>query len=162
LALFYGRYLHQVLGVPVGLIHNACGGASAEAWMDRKVLESDPQFEVIIGTAQKLEARASGEKGLAKYEADLIAYDQEMAAGAQERGKNPQSDLPRPHRPPDPRDYMAGPLRPGNLFNGVLRPTIGYGIKGVIWYQGESNTRSAWLYRKLFPSLITEWRNVWG
>ena len=32
---------------------------------------------------------------------------------------------------------LTGQHRPGNLYNGVLKPFIGYGIKGAIWYQGE-------------------------
>ena len=46
----------------------------------------------------------------------------------------------------------AGNTRPGNLYNGVLKPTIGYGIKGAIWYQGESNAGRAYQYRDLFPA----------
>jgi sialate O-acetylesterase len=47
-------------------------------------------------------------------------------------------------------------------WNGVLLPTIGYGIRGVIWYQGESNATRAWEYRALFPLMIQHWRQQWG
>ena len=43
----------------------------------------------------------------------------------------------------------------------MLHPTIGYGIKGVIWYQGESNASRAYQYRKLFPFMIQNWRDEW-
>src|SRR6202000_3466414 len=56
----------------------------------------------------------------------------------------------------------TGFKRPGNLYNAMLSPIMGYGIKGALWYQGESNTRVGWEYRRLFPALITEWRRVWG
>jgi sialate O-acetylesterase len=49
-----------------------------------------------------------------------------------------------------------------SLYNAMINPLIGYGIKGVIWYQGESNQSKATEYRTLFPDLITSWRNVWG
>ena len=57
---------------------------------------------------------------------------------------------------------MRGNFRPGNIYNGVLLPTIGYGIKGVIWYQGESNAGRAYQYRDLFPLMIKTWRDLWG
>ena len=57
---------------------------------------------------------------------------------------------------------MRGNSRPGNIYNGVLKPTIGYGIRGVIWYQGESNAGRAYQYRDLFPLMIKSWRDEWG
>ncbi len=48
-----------------------------------------------------------------------------------------------------------------SMYFGMLSPLIGYGIKGVIWYQGESNTGRAKEYQSLFPALITSWREEW-
>ena len=48
------------------------------------------------------------------------------------------------------------------LYNGMIRPLVGYGIKGAIWYQGENNTAHAWQYRSLFPLMINDWRKQWG
>jgi sialate O-acetylesterase len=56
---------------------------------------------------------------------------------------------------------LTGNARPGNIYNGVLKPTIGYGIRGVIWYQGESNAGRAYQYRDLFPLMIQSWRDEW-
>ena len=39
---------------------------------------------------------------------------------------------------------------------------VGYGIKGAIWYQGESNRNEADKYARLFPEMIENWRSVWG
>jgi sialate O-acetylesterase len=60
------------------------------------------------------------------------------------------------------KGQMTGNHRPGNIYNGVLKPTIGFGIKGVIWYQGESNAGRAYQYRELFPLMIKSWRDEWG
>jgi sialate O-acetylesterase len=59
-------------------------------------------------------------------------------------------------------DLLAGQYRPANLYNGVLHPTIGYGIRGAIWYQGENNVSRAHQYRDLFPLMIQAWRDKWG
>jgi len=48
------------------------------------------------------------------------------------------------------------------LYNAMIHPLVGYGIKGVIWYQGEANQSKAKEYRTLFPDLITSWRTSWG
>ncbi len=51
---------------------------------------------------------------------------------------------------------------PTLLFNGMIAPLIPYGIKGAIWYQGESNTGNPELYKTLFPLMIKNWREEWG
>jgi sialate O-acetylesterase len=48
------------------------------------------------------------------------------------------------------------------LYNGMLYPVIGYGIRGAIWYQGESNQGRPDRYEDLFPAMVKEWRKVWG
>ncbi len=51
---------------------------------------------------------------------------------------------------------------PSQLYNAMVAPIISYPIKGVIWYQGESNAWEAYRYRKLFPEMINDWRAKWG
>lgn len=53
------------------------------------------------------------------------------------------------------------PKNGGQLYNGMIAPLIPYAIKGVIWYQGESNAGRAWQYRSLFPAMIQNWRDDW-
>ena len=59
-------------------------------------------------------------------------------------------------------------FKPGNpnqasvLFNGMVNPIVPYGIRGAIWYQGESNRDRAAQYAKLFPAMITDWRERFG
>ncbi len=48
------------------------------------------------------------------------------------------------------------------LYNGMVCPLVGFGIKGVIWYQGENNAPRAYEYRTLFPAMIEDWRQKWG
>ena len=51
---------------------------------------------------------------------------------------------------------------PALLFNGMVHPLIPYGLRGAIWYQGESNTSQAYLYRSRFRGLIRDWRQQWA
>jgi sialate O-acetylesterase len=50
---------------------------------------------------------------------------------------------------------------PGVLFNAMIKPLVPYGIKGVLWYQGESNVAEAAHYHALFKTLIQSWRDEW-
>ena len=66
------------------------------------------------------------------------------------------------------RRALAGPKQkdaqntPTVLYNGMIAPLMPYAVKGVIWYQGESNVGRAAQYRTLFPALINDWRSRWG
>jgi sialate O-acetylesterase len=50
---------------------------------------------------------------------------------------------------------------PTGLYNTMVAPVINYTIKGMVWYQGESNTSRAFEYGKLLKALIADWRNSW-
>ncbi|MDR3286992.1 MAG: hypothetical protein LBT27_06085, partial [Prevotellaceae bacterium] len=52
--------------------------------------------------------------------------------------------------------------KPVGLYNGMIAPMLNYSIKGVIWYQGESNTERADEYASLFPDFINDWRDKWN
>jgi sialate O-acetylesterase len=55
-----------------------------------------------------------------------------------------------------PNDY------PTLLYNAMINPLIPFGMRGVLWYQGEANTWRAYQYRKAFPLMIKDWRKRWG
>lgn len=63
---------------------------------------------------------------------------------------------------PEAKDTIKIPNRtPTTLFNGMLNPVIGYGIKGCIWYQGETNYQESTIYPELFKTMVEEWRQLW-
>jgi sialate O-acetylesterase len=64
--------------------------------------------------------------------------------------------------PARPRSTELGPNWPSSLYNGMIAPIAGYGIRGAIWYQGEANVGQAYQYRTLFPGMIADWRKQWG
>jgi len=65
----------------------------------------------------------------------------------------------------DKYELVVGPTygwgNMGMLYNAMIAPLMPYGIKGVIWYQGEYNASWAYQYRTVFPMLIKSWRNEW-
>lgn len=66
----------------------------------------------------------------------------------------------------DTQSYNYIPYSPNSfpslLYNAMISPILPFEIKGVIWYQGESNADYAYDYRHLFPALIRDWRKAWG
>jgi sialate O-acetylesterase len=150
---FFGRDLHEALGVPVGLIHGAVGGTAAERWTSLPALAALPGYKrVIRQRAERLERK---DELTAAYERKLAAW-QKAAAAARAAGEKPP-----PRRPYRPNLSMGL----ADLYNGMIAPLVRYRIAGVIWYQGEANARHhriARAYRRLFAALIGDWRGRWG
>lgn len=149
----FGRQIHQTLGVPVGLINNAWGGSAADAWVKREKLAAHPTLKAIH------EKWLKTEEGMP---AALADFEKKLAAWKVEAEKAKAEGKPAPKQPGSPDWQMKGNARPGNIHSGVLTPSIGYGIKGAIWYQGEANAGRAYQYRELFPFMIKSWREEWG
>ena len=143
---FFGRRLQDALGVPIGLIDNAWGGSAAEAWINRGDLADDGRFNGLLEWWKEQEMTYDHDNLVAQWNEEMQQWEDAGRIG------NP---------PRKPGNMMTGNKRPGNIYNGVLHPTIGFGIKGVIWYQGESNAGRAHQYRSLFPMMIDHWRNQW-
>lgn len=154
---FFGRQLRQVLGVPIGLIDDSWGGSACEAWIRRDLLEKDAKYRPLIERWEAIERDAP--EAAAKYAKELAKWKEAQAKPKSPGDKTPEEKAP--VKPPDMSGQLNGNARPGNIYNGVLKPTIGYGIKGVIWYQGESNASRAYQYRDLFPLMIQSWRDEW-
>ena len=148
----FGRYIHEIVGVPVGLIDNAWGGSSAEAWIRRETLDKEPRFKRLAEATAKQEADLQSAEGRAKTEKQVADYK-----AATEKAKKTKKAAPRA-----PQNWLTGQHRPGNIFGGVVHPTLGYGMKGVVWYQGENNAPRAYEYADLFPFLIEQWRKEWS
>lgn len=71
-------------------------------------------------------------------------------------------DFPEIKIPAKTDSIKAVSRTPTTLYNAMLHPAIGYGIKGAIWYQGESNYDRPDQYEKLFPAMVKWLRSVWG
>jgi sialate O-acetylesterase len=178
---FFARDIHQKLGVPVGLIHSALGATPAQAWTSTEALQSEPQLQHY---AEDIKNRlAHYDTASAAYPAILAAHKAKLAEWMETTGKpheqqvaawektaeqakaNGQKPPPRPRpatrRPPEPVPPDGRPTDPAVLFNGMIHPLIPFGIKGVLWYQGESNAKQAEEYLTLFPTLIRDWRARW-
>jgi hypothetical protein len=157
-AYFFGRELHQKLGVAVGLINASWGGTAIEAWTSMPVQEGKkelaPVFEIW---RQKTSVPYDEAKAMAQYEKQMTVW-KNVSEKAKAAGKTP------PQQPKVPVAPRLQSNHPANLFNGMIAPIIPYAIRGGIWYQGENNAHDefAKLYATQLPLLIQDWRTRWN
>jgi sialate O-acetylesterase len=136
---FFSLDLYKKLDVPIGIIHASWGGTTAEAWTPFETFKSDPELELIVAHWPDY----NNDEDWLKAEYESYVKDVEKA-----------------HKQGVPAPVYFN--RPSVLYNGIIAPVIPYGIRGVAWYQGESNAYRAYQYRLLLPAMITKWRENWG
>lgn len=155
-AYFFGKNLLKELNVPIGLIQTTWGGSPAEAWMSEEVLKSDEDFiPILTNWDNKMKDYPSLLDEFNRNEKRLIdewKYDSLIAANKRMA----------PPRKPSKPDGPGTRNQPAGLFNGMIYPLHPFSFQGVIWYQGEANAGRAHQYRKLFPALIKNWRELWN
>ncbi|KQS30884.1 sialate O-acetylesterase [Dyadobacter sp. Leaf189] len=129
---YFGKQIKKETNVPIGLIQVALGGSPTESWIDRALLEKDPQFAGMLGDWSH---------------SDLVMdWCRERAA----KNMSNASSKDQKH-----------PYQPGYSFQAGIAPLAGFPIAGVIWYQGESNVFNVSLHEQLFTMLVKSWREKW-
>ncbi len=153
---FFAKALYQKLKIPIGIIHSSVGGTAANKWISRAATEANPELKSIITGYEGSVKRYP--KQLEEYkqnESALLAkYEEEVKAAK-------LANLPRPRKPSPPVD----PAKSGNcggLFHAMIAPLIPYAIKGVVWYQGETDSHNAKMYFPTFTALMADWRKRWA
>lgn len=150
---FFGRDLYRAMKFPVGLIDSTWGGTEAEAWTSAEALDADRDL--------RLEADAWREK-ITEFPQVFNQYVQKLPEWEKSADSAESAGSPLPPLPDAPRDPRSHPHRDSGLWNGMIAPLTPFAIGGVIWYQGESNAGFAYQYRKLFATMIQQWRTSWG
>jgi sialate O-acetylesterase len=147
-AWYFAREIEQREHVPVGVIDSTWGGTVAEAWTRMSALGADASLApVFVNWGRMTDDEA---------DAQLRDNDeQRQIDAAKAKGK------PAPQFPWHPQMRSWGP---GMLWNGMIAPLTPFAIRGVIWYQGESNSKLSRFpyYDRTMRALIEDWRQQWG
>ncbi len=135
-AFSFAYYLQQRAEVPVGIILSAWGSSSIEGWMPRDLTSQLPYFATIMD----------------KFDNDTnrISKITNILAGPK----------PRPRK-----DNLYLRRQPNILFNAMMKPIAPYTSRGLVWYQGESNTRSMQgmlKYKEALQAWIKRYRQEWN
>lgn len=133
IAYYFGKKIQQEENIPVGLVEIAVGGSPIESWIDRFTMEHDPVLVDMLNNWRK---------------SDFI-----MEWCRQRADTNLKNAIAARQRHPYEPAY--------NYEAGIDSLTL-FPIKGVIWYQGESNAHNIELYEHLFPVMVRSWRQKWG
>jgi sialate O-acetylesterase len=146
-AYFFARDLLEREHVPIGVIDSAWGGTPAEAWTSMHSLSQDASLMPVFSAWAAMQDAEP---------ATLLTEEKERQDLKEKAGTDENLRLP---WHPDFNSWA-----PAALFNGMIAPLTRFPIRGVIWYQGESNTdplRYA-VYGRLFKTMIQDWRSAWA
>jgi sialate O-acetylesterase len=150
----FGLELFKKLGVPIGLINTSWGGTRIEPWTDPEGFAVSPKLKDIsdlIANAdqvhrQNLAGKLDQIESWLKQSREALAQQAEPPAFP---GAMPEHPLSRSDRPTA-------------IYNAMVAPLVPYGLRGALWYQGESNNGEGMLYFEKMKALIASWRRLWG
>ena len=158
---FFARDLQQKLGVPIGIINCSWGGSAIEPWLSHETLAGDVRLAYVEQRWRK--EVADYPLKAARIQALTQAW---LSTSSQARMTSPQAYKDFVTRFPEPKPVPMPdkpyPTAPSKIYNGMLHPLIPYALRGVLWYQGESNAGRPREYRLLFETLIESWRAEFG
>jgi sialate O-acetylesterase len=173
-AYFFAKEIRRTQNVPVAVFNDAWGGTPIKTWMSAESLRSGSgpvlaktlaEWETAL--AQHLSVKDKPELMTAYY-ADMKDWETNVQPGikaAKAAGKPAPADArPEPVQP-DPIAMPSASKRPSTpsiSYNAMIAPLVPYGLRGVLWYQGEADASRGLDYRDLFPALIKGWRAAWG
>jgi sialate O-acetylesterase len=167
-AYYFGKEIAATENVPVGLLGSYVGGTPAQAWTSLDSLQADPDLNTIYAepfskmAADPAALKAAHDAWLANGgSAYLDAMKQWRMADYAAKAKGEPDPPNKPTLATTEPPHEGDTSMPTVLFNGMIAPLQPLAIKGVIWYQGESNGGGA-TYVKLFPEMIADWRKTWG
>ncbi len=150
---FFGRDIHRQTGKPVGLIMTSWGGTRSEPWTPPSGFAL---VEETAGIARQVD-QANRE-----YQEDLAAY-LSAKKNREELLKEPAvSGKSLPYVPLEPAHALNSHVQPTGLYNAMVAPLVPFGIRGAIWYQGESNRGDRLDYENKMKALIKGWRAEWN
>jgi sialate O-acetylesterase len=150
-AYYFGRDLMLRQDRPVGIIAAAVGGTIVSSWTSRAALADTPSGAPILAYWDQY-ARELYPAKRAEYEQQKAAWESAQTSGEAEPGDA------EPKAPLDPSRYVNTPTA---LFNAMISPITGYTLRGVTWYQGESNAVKPSDYAELLSAMVRDWRRAW-
>jgi sialate O-acetylesterase len=181
-AYFFARDVREKEKVPVGIIRSAWGGTPIKTWMSLASLRQDPPMSAPLKEWEdayaKYEATRSQPELMEAYYKDMKDWETnvepafkaakkahaEAVAAAKAAGQTPPPapvlERPEPTMP-NPIAMPAASKRPSVptiSYNAMISPLAPYGLRGILWYQGEADGSRGAEYRQLFPRLIQDWR----
>lgn len=163
----FARAIQPILNIPVGIVGCNYGGTPACAWVPEDVLAGDESLNIFL---REYEQEIAGKDPAQLRKETLQGYAYEDSPFHVEEWKSMMYGLSREEQLTWQKEHQGdpqipmGPLhkwRPCGLYHQMIEDLAPFSLKGVLWYQGESDSGHASLYAKMFSSLISCWRHIW-
>ncbi len=151
---FFGRHFHRETGVPVGLLGTNWGGTRIEPWTPPVGFRSVPELKGLADQVDRFDPTTDA--GKATWDAHLKDVEAWVAKTRSSLAAGKSVDNP----PTTPGFNNAG--QPTAIYNSMVHGLAPYGVRGALWYQGESNGNEGVSYFHKMQALINGWRHVWG
>ena len=150
---YFGRELQQQSGVPIGLLGTNWGGTRVEPWTPpvgfRKQAELAALSKNVDAQLINTPAGKAAWSSFAQQASQWAAAVKQCVAEGRSVPPAPASPGPKNHN------------EPCSIYNAMVAPIVGYGVRGAIWYQGESNSGEGMAYLPKLKALVEGWREVW-
>ncbi|MBC2602595.1 sialate O-acetylesterase [Puniceicoccus vermicola] len=147
--------LHRALDVPVGIVMVNRGGTVISTWTSMDLHENHEAFRPMLeGLHANQRERVPELTHVQDYIGDIRKW-QKRSEKAKAQGKIAP-------KMPEPQLEISRKNDPGYLFEALIEPLARFPVRGIIWYQGESDSSMAEAYRDRFPAMIRNWRELWG
>ena len=159
---YFARKLRENLRVPVGVINCTWGGTSASAWVDESCLTGELAFYLNRAAEARKKIDPATEKEEYKKIQQMIDALPPMNATVNDHPLVADETMKAFMGHMDLYNLCAySPFRPCGLYHTMLKPIVPYTLRGVIWYQGESDEYFGGLFEPLTRALIRQWRALW-
>jgi len=132
---YFARRIQQEVDVPIGLLWPAYAGSIIQEWIPADGFRKDPALKAM---SDRVDAwYPNTPVGRAVWREKIAAYGQWLDKAETALDENVPLPGPQPRMPePQPRDICG-------FYNGKIHPMVPFAAKGVVWYQGESDFRTA-------------------
>lgn len=187
---FLGKYLYKNKNVPIGIINLSLGGTPIEAWMSREGISKWPELlenrrklqdvkvqKNLVEQYERAEKRWQTEIEIQEKKSlnQAISWMPITFPGSLSEAGLPYEIVTKQGRirldggweygisavtKPGPEQKFVN-RGPTGLFQGMTAPCLPYVVRGVVWYQGESNDRNPDAYEALLKTMIMDWRREW-
>lgn len=165
-AYLFAERLEKDLDVPIGIIGCNWGGTSASAWMDRESILADDSTRIYIDEFDERNEGIPMDEQRAAYDTYEKNYNEWNAKCGKMYEENPDTEWDYIQQVLGPCEWPGpinnfNPFRPCGLYEQMLMRICPYTLKGVIWYQGESDDHRPRSYYILFSNMVKLWRKKW-
>ncbi|MCF3652043.1 sialate O-acetylesterase [Synoicihabitans lomoniglobus] len=135
---YFGREIAGTQDIPVGLVLSSVGGTRICSWISAPDLAANPESEYYFTYFDEL---------LANYHPAYAEYLARLDADPTLSERAPRHPFER---------------MPSGYFNAMIAPLTSFAVKGILWYQGETDSWWAEPYERMMRDLIWAWRRDWG